>query len=680
MPVAIKVSPFGPIQPRTAERLLQEGFAQVASNVNLLSGEIRPIKQLLPIDGTAGLLDNLAVYRAEYGVDETWRGWTVDVDVAVIPLPTDVEYRYVWTGDGPAKWAAFTDFDTVASDLTLGIPVPVTAPGLVVTGGSGATTSRLYVYTFFSQNGEESGPSPANSLLSGFIDGSWDLSLMDVAPLNTGSISATAADTPTAGLVQVTTSASHWLRAGDQITISGMVTMTDLDGTWVVNTVISATVFTVVLVTAQASGTGTWARVANWNTVGMTKRIYRSAGTVATYQLVVDNIAIGDTTYSDTILDADILGDELISDGWLPPPPNLFAISALPNGSLVGLSGTLLCFSEPYQAHAWPVAFQFGVGFQTVSLATFGTTTVVGTLGKPYIADGVEPASVTLQAFDSVWPCLSKRSMVSVGDGVIYATLHGLAYIGTAGAKIWSQPYFTREEWRDLNPASMISAATEAKVFVMYQSIGEVDTHVLLFVPEEPIAALTTLDIAAVELYADPRNGFLYVVDNEAVKQYDAGIGNRLPYQWRSKQYELPTPVNLGAARVEFVSEMTAADIVAAQATYDAAVATQLNKVDDGQGAIDGGRGVASFNGLGSLNGGAINGFTPALPSLLDPAYVNFTLYSKGVIVFSVLLYDSLEFRLPAGYTSDAYSFELNGTVRVKNIKVAETMRGLAAI
>lgn len=672
MPVAIKISPFGPIEPRTAERRLNEGYAQVASNLHLLSGEIRPVQSLLPVEGTVGLAGNLAVYRAEYLTSEEWRGWTVDVDVAVVPLAVDAAPRYAWTGDGPPKHTSFDNFGTPGSDLTLGIPNPVTAPGVVVTGGSGSTTSRLYVYTFFSQNGEESGPSPANTLHTGFVDGSWDISAMDVAPLNTGSISATLKDTPSTGFVRVTTSASHWLRAGDQITISGMATMTDLDGTWTVTGVISATQFYVTLTTTQATGTGTWARVANWNTTGMTKRIYRSAGTNATYQLVVDNIAVGTTTYSDTILDSLLLGDELISDGWQPPPVGLTALAALPNGALVGVSGASVYFSEPYQAHAWPNAYQFGMGVTAVGLATFGSTVVIGTLGKPYIADGVEPASVTLQAVDSVWPCLSKRSMVSVGDGVLYVTGQGLAYVGSSGPKIWSQPYYSHDEWEVLEPSSMVCAAAESKIFVRYKITEEEDSHILVFDPREPMAALTTLDIESQELYADPRNGSLYVVDTVQVNQYDAGVGNRLAYDWFSKEYELPTPVNFGAARVEFVNEMTAADIAAAQAVYDAAVAANIAVIAGGAGATNGGQ--------GGYNSSSYNGYTPALPQLPDPGFVVFTMYSKGVAVFSALLYDTLPFTLPAGYKTDAVSFRLNGTVRVKNIKVAETMAGLGTV
>jgi hypothetical protein len=593
----------------------------------------------------------------------------MDVDVATVPLSPDVEYRYVWTGDGAPRWSKFSTFDTPASDLTLGIPTPVAAPTVSPSGGVGATVSRLYVYTFFSQDGEESAPSPASVLTTGKVDDTWAISGMSAFPLNTGSITAAVADTPANAQVQVTVGAAHGLRVNDKITIAGVTGMTDLNGSWTVAGIVSTTIFYVALDTSQSySANGTWTREAPWNTTGMTRRLYRSAGTTATYQLVADNIST--TTYNDTILDANLPGDELISEEWAPPPSDLLGILALPSGALAGFSGSKLCMSEPYQPHAWPASFQWGLAHPIVGIASYGTTVVMGTLGRPYMADGVEPRAVTLESLDVVWPCLSKRSMISAGDGVVYATEHGMAFIGLSEPKIWTQPYYTREEWVLLTPSSMVSAMAESKIFISYRPLNDPVSHILLFIPTEPLASLTRLHIDNTELYADARNGKLYIVDDEAVKEYDADAGFRLNYEWLSKEFELPTPVNLGAARVEFVSEMSAADVAAAQAAYDAAVAAQLALLTSGVGAINGRK-----TGLNSNS--AINGYTPALPPEPTAAFVNFTLYSKGVPVFGVLLYDNTAFTLPAGYKSDAYAVKLEGTVRVKNVKLAETMRGL---
>lgn len=652
----IKLSPFGPITPRTTERLLADTYGQTAANVRLLSGDIRPIRE--PGLVSSAMANSKAVYRAEYDDIVKWRGWPIDVDVARLPATHDVEPRYVWSGDGPPKITTFGNFTVPSMDLILGIPTPLAKPTVATSGGTGGATSRVYVYTFFSQHGEESGPSPVSDLTQGKIDGTWTISGMNEFPINSSTVAGTYNDPDTTFVSTVDT----WLRAGDQIKLSpsGAVML-----------VKSAPTLKTFTVAGDYHTDTLWMRVGNINIVGMKRRLYRSVGSNPSFQLVAEDVG---TTYSDTLTDLQIPGDELISDGWAPPPQGLYALTSLPNGALVGLSGPLLCQSEPYQPHAWPITYQRGMNQTGVGLASFGTTVVIGTTGAPYIADGVEPASVTLERHDNIWPCLSKRSMISVGDGVVYATLTGLVYIGQAGPKIWTQPFYTREEWIPLDPYSMVCAISENKIFILYRATGSPQSAMLCFQPLEPLAALTTLTLDCIELYSDPKNGYLYVVDNEGAKQFDSAFGARLPFEWHSKEFELATPCNFGAARVEFVSEITAADAAAIIAKYEAAKAGMPAKLAFGSNSINGR--------LGGINVAPINGYAPALANLLDAQKsVTFTLYSKGVMKFSKTLYeDSGIFRLPSGYKSDVYSIKLNGQIRIKNVKVAETPDGLRQV
>lgn len=653
---ALKLSPFGPISPRTTERLLTENYGQTAANVRLLSGDIRPIRE--PGMITSSMAGRKAVYRAEYNNFEKWRGWMVDVDVARLPLTEDVEPRYVWSGDGPPKMSTFSNFDIPTADVMLGIPIPLAKAAVSVTGGAAATVSRVYVYTFFSRFGEESAPSPVSDLVSGKVDGSWTISGMSEFPISSGAVTGVYAAPDT----EFTSAVNTWLRVGDQIKL------TPSDSVVLIKSVTGTTKFKV----AGDHATDTfWIRPAPWNVTGMKRRLYRSVGTSPSFQLVAEDVG---TSYTDTLMDSQIPGDELISESWLPPPPGLFSITSLPNGALVGLVGNLLCQSEPYQFHAWPVEYQRGMNQTAVGLAAYGTTMVIGTTGAPYIGDGVEPASVTLERHDNIWPCLSKRSMISVGDGVIYATLPGLVYIGSAGPRIWTQPFYTREEWIPLDPYSMICATAENKIFILYHAIGSPKAAMLCFQPLEPLAALTTLTLDCIELYSDPRNGYLYVVDTEGVKLYDSADGPRLPFEWLSKEFELPTPCNFGAARVEFVSEITAADAAAIIAAYEAAMAALPALLANGSNSINGR--------LGHINRTPINGWAPQLANMLDAQKsLTFTLYSKGVMKFSKTLYeDTGVFRLPSGYLSDVWSVKLNGQIRVKNVKIAETPDGLRQI
>jgi hypothetical protein len=67
----------------------------------------------------------------------------------------------------------------------LGIPAPAAAPGVNVVGGSGATVSRAYVYTYVSSYAEE-GPPSDPTLVTGFINGSWNLTWTSPIPADLG--------------------------------------------------------------------------------------------------------------------------------------------------------------------------------------------------------------------------------------------------------------------------------------------------------------------------------------------------------------------------------------------------------------------------------------------------------------------------------------------------------------
>ncbi len=648
----LRIVPFLGMLPRTAERLLGDGAAVDAENVNLSSGEIRPIKRPLLVNTPAVSGPWLSVYRAEHNDAQVWMAWSVDVDIVRAPLPPAVEPRYYWTGDGEMRYARFSDLPSGA--FAVGAPRPKSAPSVSVSGGSGIDVTRVYVYTFYSPLDEESGDSPASALTTGKVDGTWAISGMDAFPANLGTGTAAHAG----GVTTFNNTGNHWLRVGDEVVIVGQ--------TVAVSAVTSNTVFKV---PGNFSAATAWSRKAAWNTTGMKRRLYRSAGSSGNYQLVHDDVG---TSYNDTKTDAQILGDELISQGWEPPPANLRGLIALPNGALAGFYNNQLCYSEPYQPHAWPIEYRRATDHEIVGIQSYGTTVVAATAGTPYVATGVEPASVTLETVDKVWPCLSKRSIVSIGDGVLYATSHGLAYVGMGGASIWTDSFFTRTEWEPLVPSSMFSAVSHGRVYVRWTG-EDGDKGVMVFAPSEANFGLTLLSSVPDELYGDPRNGKLYLVDATGIQQFDAGVGSRIDFNWKSKEYHLANPLNLGAAKVDFVSEMSQADYDAALATYEAAVAENAS-------LVSGYAGIGAFHAL-PINGGMLNGSNIRNIAPPDTAALTFTLYCDDVAVFSrMLLSDQSAFKLPQGFKTDNVAVGLTGAVRVKSVKLAETMLGLKAL
>lgn len=645
-------SPFKGIAPRVAERLLADGMAQIANNVDLTSGEIRPLRA--PVKTLSLPSDKLAVYRAEYNGAEKWVSFDVDADIAKAALPADVEPRYYWTGEGEPRYATFTELGTTKH--TLGVPTPTAAPSVTPTGGTGTTVTRFYGYTFYSALYEESSISPLSTSVSGHVDGSWAITGMSALPSNGGSVTGVYAS----GSTTFTDSNDHWLRVGDKVVINGTGML--------VTGVVSSKGFKV---SGDYHTATSWAREAPWNTTGMTRRLYRTAGTNGSWQLVAENIST--TSYTDTLTDAQILGDEYISAGWEPPPAGMIGMGVLPSGAHYGFVGNTLCYSEPYQPHAWPQGYRQQCDFPIIGAASYGTAVVCATAAKPYVFDGIEPSSVTGDKKEAVFPCLSKRSVISLGDGVLYASSFGLIFVNASGASVWTKDYYTRKEWEPLNPASMVCAVSESRIFILYKT-QESRSSIIVFYPEEGVQS--GLSMTPIELYSDPINGKLYLVFSDGVYEHNASDTKSLSYEWKSKEYELPNPVNFSVCKVDMAGFFTSADVLAAQTKLAAAIAANNATIASKQGNLGGSLDGAADNAI------AFNGpMFPELPIVPDQTSVTFDLYVNGQLKFTRVVNTNEAFRLPAGYKADNVAIRLSGNVaRVRSVKMAESMTELKQV
>ena len=182
---SLRIDQFSGMAPRLSVRALPHTGAVDARNCRLLSGELRGFRQpTLEYEPTLGVGEVLkSVYRTEK--DDGTTVWMTflnpDVDVVKGPLVNDAYDRYYWTGE--EDFVAYLPIDDIAAAVTpnrLGVPSPVTAPGLSVAGGASPVETRAYCYTFVNTYGEESAPSPAVEV-SGNTNGSWNLTGLETA-------------------------------------------------------------------------------------------------------------------------------------------------------------------------------------------------------------------------------------------------------------------------------------------------------------------------------------------------------------------------------------------------------------------------------------------------------------------------------------------------------------------
>ena len=674
---AFRVAGFSGLVPRLARQLLGPSQAQVATNCNLTSGDLRPRNGPLLTATPVIANDIQSMFRMEKDGNEKWLAWDKDVDVARSPIAGNTEKRFYYTGDGEPR---VSDYDTATAGIgpypsgcfVLGVSPPITAASVSATGGTGADVTRTYVYTFVTPWGEESAPSPASTLATGKESGAtWALTAMDAAPANSGTITGAAKDTPSAGYVEITFNTVYGLRADETITFAAVAGMTDLNATFTLYSVDSATNKAIVILSTTQTYTsgGTWTRQAPHNTTSMTKRIYRTLTTDSgtEYHYVVTIAAIT-ATYSDTASDETVaLGEVLPSTTWLMPPADMRGIIIMANGIACGFFGNEVCFSEPFKPYAWPTAYRQTYDQDIVAIGVTGTTLVGMTKGNPFTITGVDPVTMGggMEKLGVAWPCMAKRGVASFAFGVGYPAPQGLVIIG-AQSDIVTKDLFTLKEWGELHPSTFIAASADNRYYSGYA----VDDSSLMFVIDKAEAAsFTKVNQRISAIWTDPWTGKLYVAADKKIYQWEGDAGTKLGYEWKSKKFITAPPINYGAAKIDADFDMTEEESAASGSSYDGVIAANQALIDGGlmnDGLTD------QYLGEYEIGGDEM----AAIPALAIDS-LQFQLWADGQLKHTKQVTNSRAFRLPGGYKADNVEVVLSGNVKVTGVVLAETMDGL---
>ena len=278
------------------------------------------------------------------------------------------------------------------------------------------------------------------------------------------------------------------------------------------------------------------------------RRIYRRVtGSNGGAWIYLATLAIATASWVDTLVSADLVNNETLpSLEWDPPPADLTGLIPLPSGSLCGFYGKQVCFSVPFQPHAWPAAYRFTMDHTVVAIGAFGTSVLVTTTGLPYVITGGDPANgMSNDRLEKGEACVSKRSMVDMGTFCVYAGATGLWVAGVGKIELVTAPYFTIDEWNAYNPSSMLGCHHDGQYIVFYDT-GTVQGG-LIFNPAT--GALSTTDVFATAAWNNPADGKLYLIVNGNIVQWDAG-GTVLTGTWKSKPFKTAWPLNHGAAQV----------------------------------------------------------------------------------------------------------------------------------
>ena len=607
----LKLEGFSGISPRTGPAMLAPNQAQTAKNVKLQSGELHPWRKSV-LSYQPGLPDVRSIYKLENSNTggSVWLEFAVDTDVVPGPVADTSDFRVYYTdGSAPKKtnWNLATTSGTGVkpfpnASLNMGVPGPAAAPTLSSAGGSGATETRAYVYTYISTFGsvlEESAPSPAATVSTYTSGATVTVSAFSAAPTTSAGYNITA------------------IRIYRSVTSSTSATY------------LYAGTVTVNPATGAASGS------------------------------FADNLA------------AASLGVALPSLYFTPPPAALQGLITMPNGILAGFVGNEVWFCEPYLPHAWPVGYMLTVGAPIVGLGVFGQTLVVCTTKQPYLITGSQPGAMSQEKVPLPEPCVSKKSITSDQFGVLYASPNGLVSIAPGTQDVISRALFTRDEWQTYIPSSMVGVIYQNMYICFYQT-GATKSALILMRGDSP--PLVTLDIASQAVFVTKTTADVYYISplDNGLYQLDADPVNNMYYDWLSKLFVLPEPINFSVAKAQvdwaYISDSTAYNTLVAQITAA------------NQAIWAAGTPLKSTVNSVTVNGMQVNGsILTNIPVQADARTVQAYIYANKGVVTTTGFTGQEPVRLPAGSKEYLYEVRLTGNAPLRSFTMATSVAELVA-
>ena len=481
-----KLQTFGGKAPKVFARLLPEDMAQTATNCRLDSGRLEPWKDNL--SSSQSFVASYAISGATKTIfkynDSVWMGSDEEIDIVRSPIAEDPHERIYVTGIGGSS----------------GYPRMTT--GTIV--GSG-TYYRLGM------------PKPA------------DLTSVTLSPVN----SANADEEVPQSVSYVFTYVSYYGEEGVNC---------DAEGAQIVDKHTDQTV--TLDFPPNPSG--------NYNF--LYKRVYRTdAG--GSYRFV-QNVPIAQDTFTDNVSDLnlreeiptasnDAPADDVSADHKDGP---LLGLVAMPNGILAGFSGQTVSFSEAFQPHAFPDEYKLTVKSDIIALSPLNTGLLVLTKGKPAIIQGLDPSSMSMMEIDSSLSCMSKRSVVDMGEFTIYSSPDGLVMATDSGLKLITEQTFTRDQWQAFGPSSIKGYLWEGQ-YIGFYSHGGVSKG-FIFDPRGGKNGYTDLDFYATAGYNDLEDDSLYLVVSGALVKFAEGSTPQ-NFVWRGKKFYTPRPINPAVAKVD---------------------------------------------------------------------------------------------------------------------------------
>jgi len=715
----LKLSNFGGMIPAVDPNLLPENQAQRADNAWVYRGTVEGFRAPALVHT---LTDPLAtkVYRIpieyydkDHIPDSYWLEFeNTDVDVISTPVVNDTYDRYYWAfsqtgGGGVPQYNTKARIAAGQASFTLGIPRPSSAPlvtriagkyfinaygtSVKVTQGTGTV---IYYGRSFGQDSDSfgtGGVNPTNPSQYGATQAiSSTRGNMDQSPIASGSstprnqVSVLGKHvelrygTVTAGK-RITITDTSQVTLGTPPTIDPVYSTPIYTGSGVAET--RAYVYTwvsaygeegppslpttydgwsgdpwIIQLTAPLSGDTTNRNLSK-------TRVYRTVtgvGGSTTYFFVAElDIAI--TTYTDTTPSTEVVGNNLLQSYYYEAPPtDLEGFAMLPNGIVASWRKNEVWFCEPFLPHAWPSPYTIATEYPIVGMGVIGQSLIVCTSGSPYAISGINPATMSMSRIAANEPCMSRGSIISTPQGVMYASPNGLAVAVPGAVSIITRNMITKDLWLDQTSYISVPTLRASLLNGNYYAWGSVrsggfqaDTFqtdsfaqtdytgsyrgALIDITNPRVSWINlTNDTPIYNCFTDQVTGEVLLIKDGGVYWLDlAKSRTHQPYIWRSKIFESVNKRNYEAMRVYF----------------------------------------STFDDTPPLSTVAVTSPT----TLESNMYGIVRVYADNVLRYSREIRSSGEFfRLPSGFKAQYWEVEVEARVKLISVEMAMTAKDLA--
>jgi hypothetical protein len=230
------------------------------------------------------------------------------------------------------------------------------------------------------------------------------------------------------------------------------------------------------------------------------------------------------------------LGEVCPSLDWLPPPTDIKGLVAMSGGFMAAYSGRNLVCSEPYLPHAWPSAYSYPVQYDILGIVPVSGGAIIVTNGRQYAALGATPSTLQTHQLELDAGCVSRDSIIDMGEYAVYASTIGLIKVGLQGVELLSQDAFTRHAWLSVNPASI--KAMRIKHYYVFQS-----DNTPVYVLDTQTSTFTRTDkLNLTQFYRgfyDPTGDLTYAIKHDTTLTLNTiGIDFTTGSVWESRAFQ----------------------------------------------------------------------------------------------------------------------------------------------